>query len=147
MRRLRRLLPVLATLAAASCDSRSQPFEPPGTTEPVIVTAAVNVQLGDTPAGQRPQYIVTGQVRAERAGARVQAVVDSVVVYYREDAATDGPWTRVGRWNAFPVAGLLPFQAVAGRRYELWAILHASSDAGTEPVTARDEWLATGTGL
>lgn len=146
MRRQLGLLSVLAALSAATgCDGRTEPLLP-DPVEPVTLSAAVNVQLGDTPAGQQPQYIITGQVRAERAGTRVQAGVDSVVVYYREDAATDGPWTRVGRWNAFPVTGLLPFQAVTGRRYELWAILHASSGAGAEPVTARDEWVESGTG-
>jgi hypothetical protein len=41
--------------------------EPPAD---VIVTAQVNVQLGNTPAGQEPACIVTGQVIASQGNVR-----------------------------------------------------------------------------
>jgi hypothetical protein len=133
----RHLLPlVLATLA---CDS--DPARPDPEPADVIVTAQVNVQLGNTPAGQEPGYIVTGEVTATQAGVPVAAFMDSVVIRYR---IADGPLIRHTRRTSVPFSDELPFTATTGQSYEIRAIMYATGTDAT--ATGTDEWVATGIG-
>jgi hypothetical protein len=132
------LLLVLATLA---CDS--DPARPDPEPADVIVTAQVNVQLGDTPAGQEPAYIVTGQVIATQDGVRVTAFMDSVVIRYR---IADGPFIRHARRTSVPFSDELPFTATAGQTYGIRAIMYATGTGTNATATGTDEWVATGIG-
>jgi hypothetical protein len=134
------VLLVLATLACESDPARPDPE--PGD---VIVTAQVNVQLGNTPAGQAPAYIVTGEVTATQDGVPVTAFMDSVVIRYR---IADGPLVRHARRTSVPFSDELPFTATAGQSYEIRAVMYATgTGTGTNATaTDTDEWVATGIG-
>ena len=135
----RHLLPlVLATLA---CDS--DPARPDPEPADVIVTPQVNVQLGNTPAGQPPAYIVTGEVTATQDGVPVTAFMDSVVIRYR---IADGPLIRHTRRTSVPFSDELPFTATAGQSYEIRAIMYATGTGTDATATGTDEWVATGMG-
>ena len=138
MRRLL-LLPVLATLACDSDPARPDP-EP---LADVIVTPQVNVQLGDTPAGQTPAYIVTGEVTATQGDVPVAAYMDSVLIHYR---VADGPFIRHARRTSVPFSDELPFTAIAGQSYEIRAIMYATGTGTNATATGTDEWVATGMG-
>jgi hypothetical protein len=131
----------LTVLTACGSDSIAAPKRPD---EPVELSAVVNIQLGDTPAGQQPVFIITGQVRAEQQGVRVNAEVDSVVIFYQRAAAED--WTRQGRGPTIPFSGLLPFTAVAGESYSLLARLYARGYATGDTVTTMAQRTATAQG-
>jgi hypothetical protein len=136
------MLSGLALFAACGSDRIVPPDQPP---EPVELNAVVNIQLGDTPAGQQPGFIITGQVRAEQQGVRVSADVDSVVIFYQR-ASEDG-WTRQGRQAAIPFSGLLPFNAVASESYSVLARLYARGYAAAgDTVTTMAQRTATAQG-
>jgi hypothetical protein len=139
MRRISLL--VLATLA---CSDPTRPDSDPEPPAEVIVTAQVNVQLGDTPAGQEPGYIVTGEATATQGGVPVTASMDSVVIHYRIAA---GPFIRYARRNAVPFSDDLPFTATAGQSYDIRAVMYATG-TGTDATGAdTDEWVASGIGI
>src|SRR5687768_17293065 len=101
-----RALVLLATVTTIGCDSDVvRPY--PGVA-PVELEARVNLQLGDTRAGQSPIYVVTGEARATQAGIPVTATIDSIVVSYR---IQDGPWIPQRKAAGFPVSDALPFTA------------------------------------
>jgi hypothetical protein len=131
---------VLLVLATLACDSPASPDPEPSD---VIVNAQVNVQLGNTPAGQQPAYIVTGQVTATQAEVPVSAVIDSVVISYR---VADGPSVRHTRRTSLPFSDELPFTATVGESYEIRAIIYATGTGTDATATGTDEWVATGVG-
>ena len=131
----------LLLLTACGSDGTAPPEVLDG---PVELHAVVNIQLGDTPAGLQPVFIITGQVRAEQQGVRVHAQVDSVVIYHQRAGADE--WTRQGTNLTIPFDGLLPFNAVAGESYSLLARLYARGYAAGDTVTAMTQRTATGTG-
>ena len=129
---------------AAACGDVDRPVitEPPVTPVTIQLTAVVNVQLGDTPVGQQPSFIITGQARGTRGGVEVAASIDSVVVSYRRD--TGAEWTRLVRRPSVPFSDQLPFTVQAGDRYEVRAVLYARAWHQNSITTASDEWVATG---
>lgn len=137
-----RRIPLLA-LAALACSDPSRPDPDPEPIAQVSATAQVNVQLGDTPAGQEPGYIVTGEVTATQGGVPVTAVMDSVVIRYR---IADGPFIRHARRTTVPFSDGLPFTAAAGQAYAVWAVMYATGIGADATATDTDEWLATGIG-
>ena len=134
------LLP--ACIAVLACDAGPAGPDPEPTVD-VVVTAQVNVQLGNTRAGQAPAYIVTGAVTATQGDVQVPAFMDSVVIRY---SIADGPSTRHSRRTAVPFSGQLPFTAVAGQPYELTATMYATGTGINAAATGTDEWVAAGIG-
>jgi hypothetical protein len=132
---------VLLALATLACDSGFAGPDP----EPadVIVNAQVNVQLGDTPAGQQPAYIVTGEVTATQDGVPVTAMTDSVVIHYR---ISNGAFVRHTRRTALPFSDELPFTATAGQSYQIRANVWGTGTGTNATATGTDEWVATGMG-
>ena len=139
---MKRTLAALALALVAACDSdvtRPQPGDPP-----LDLVARINIQLGDTPAGQSPIYIITGEARAMRGDVPVAAAIDSVIISYR---IAQGPWVRQRRTNTLPVSDALPFTAQAGQSYEVHGILYAHAPrTGSATVWDTDEWIAAAQG-
>lgn len=135
------LVAVVALSGACGETERPVVIEPP---DPIELTARVNIQLGDTPAGEQPGYIITGQAVGTRAGREVASEVDSVIVSYRRGGETG--WTRQRRSFGVPFSDRLPFEVQAGQTYELRATLYAHARAGGEVVGGSDTWIASGSG-
>lgn len=137
-----RALFVLAASFLTACDSavtRPQPGEPP-----LELVARVNIQLGDTPAGQAPIYIITGEARATRGDVPIAASIDSVIISYR---IAQGEWIRQRKTSMLPISDALPFTAQTGQSYDVHAILYAHAPRiGEATVRASDEWTATAQG-
>lgn len=131
---------VAGALALAACgDAPTRPEPEPPELE---LEARVNVQLGDTPVGARPFYIVTGYAAAVVAGRARAAHIDSVVVEYARNTEA---WVRVRRTSQIPFSGDLPFEAASGDVYRLIARLYASAaDGAGERQVLMAEWSASG---
>jgi hypothetical protein len=134
---------VAGVIAAAGCDS--DVTRPDPGVAPIELEARVNVQLGDTRAGQAPIYVVTGEAVATQAGIPITATIDSIVVTYR---LQDGPWLPERKATAFPVSDVLPFTAQVDQQYSVRAVVYAhASRTGTTTVRAQDEWIASARGI
>src|SRR5687768_4469093 len=138
-----RALVLLAAVTTIGCGS--DVVRPDPGVAPVELEARVNIQLGDTRAGQTPIYVVTGEARATQAGIPVAATIDSIVVSYR---VQDGAWVRDRKATGFPVSDALPFTAQVDQQYSVHAAIFAhASRAGTATVRAYDEWTSTARGI
>jgi hypothetical protein len=104
----------------------------------------VNIQLGDTPAGRAPMYVVTGEARATRGTAPVAATIDSIVISYR---VQNGEWLLDRKTSSFPVVDELPFMAQVDQQYSVRAVIYAHAASDTMTVRAQDEWVATARGI
>lgn len=136
---MRARLLALALVTTACGDATDRPVEPQQAA-PVELTAQVNVQMDDTPAGLQPIYLVTAQVRALQDSVRVPARLDSIVVYHRRGA---GAWTRTQLLFGVPAEGVLPFAAVSGEEYGVWAVLYARGFGAADTIAGRDEFTVT----
>jgi hypothetical protein len=70
----------------------------------------------------------------------VQARVDSIVVMYRRAA---GAWIRAQALYMTPAEGALPFSAVAGEEFGVWALLYARGLGVGDTVAGMDEFTVT----
>jgi hypothetical protein len=132
-------------LALAGCDDKTDPVQPVVKPGPVVIDASVNVQLGDTPIGSRPQYIVTSFLSAMQDSVAVAVNLDSIILSYR---LNDSPFVVGSRLGHTPFAGELPFVAQAGDRYTLFARIYASSTGiGGMKATAIGDWNVSGVAI
>jgi hypothetical protein len=125
---------------AACGDSDTDPIVP--TFAPVVLEADVNVQIGDTPVGSQPHYVMTTFLRATQGGETATASLDSVVLSYR---LNDGPFVVGTALRQAQFFGDLPFVVQAGDRYTLFARLYAhATGKGGRSAVATDDFSAGG---
>ncbi len=133
---------VAALCVLAGCGDDTEPLDLTPEPGPVALQASVNVQLGNTVIGSRPQYTVTSFVQATQDSVRIAARVDSIILSYR---LNDAPFVVGNALRQTPFSSELPFAVQAGDRYTLFARIYASSTGtGGRRATAIGDWNVSG---
>ncbi len=126
-------------LPGAGCADATAPA-PSESTATIVVTAQINVAMGNTPVGQQPSYVVTGQVSAFSGTEPVPARVDSVVIRFRLNG---GALILARRSLSIPFDDELPVTLASGDEYELIADMFASATLGARTGFGTNRWTVS----